>query len=32
VPLSTMGRDLDGDPVYFMATAIAGRHAAALLG
>jgi hypothetical protein len=31
VPLSTMGRDLDGDPAYFLAAAAAGRHAAALL-
>jgi hypothetical protein len=31
VPLSTMGRDLDADPVYFLAAAAAGRHAAALL-
>jgi len=29
--LSTMGRDLDGDPAYFLAAAVAGRHAAALL-
>jgi len=32
VPLSTMGRDLHGDPAYFLAAAAAGRHAAALLG
>jgi hypothetical protein len=32
VPLNTMGRDLDADPVYFLAAAAAGRHAAALLG
>ena len=31
VPLSTMGRDLDADPAYFLAAAAAGRHAAALL-
>jgi hypothetical protein len=31
VPLSTMGRDLDADPAYFLANAAAGRHAAALL-
>jgi hypothetical protein len=30
VPLSTMGRDLDGDPAYFLAAAAAGRHAADL--
>jgi hypothetical protein len=29
--LSTMGRDLDGDPAYFLAAAAAGRHAASLL-
>jgi hypothetical protein len=29
--LSTMGRDLDADHVYFLAAAAAGRHAAALL-
>jgi hypothetical protein len=29
--LSTMGRDLDGDPAYFLTAAAAGRHAAALL-
>src|SRR5690606_22971417 len=28
--LSTMGRGLDDDPVYFLAAAAAGRHAAAL--
>jgi hypothetical protein len=32
VPLSTMGRGLDDDPVAFLAAAAAGRHAAALLG
>jgi hypothetical protein len=31
VSLSTMGRNLDADPVYFLAAAAAGRHAAALL-
>jgi hypothetical protein len=31
VRLSTMGRDFDGDPAYFLASAAAGRHAAALL-
>ncbi|MDQ0370416.1 DUF3866 family protein [Catenuloplanes indicus] len=31
VPLSTMGRDLDGDHAYFLAAAAAGRHAASLL-
>jgi hypothetical protein len=31
VPLSTMGRGLDEDHVYFLAAAAAGRHAAALL-
>ena len=31
VPMSTMGRDLDGDPAYFLAAAAAGRHAAALV-
>lgn len=31
VELSTMGRDLDGDPQYFLACAAAGRHAAALI-
>jgi hypothetical protein len=31
VRLSTMGRDLDGDPAYFRTAAAAGRHAAALL-
>jgi Protein of unknown function (DUF3866) len=30
VPLSSMGRDLDGDPAYFVTAAAAGRHAAAL--
>lgn len=29
--LSTMGRGLDDDPVAFLAAAVAGRHAAALL-
>ncbi len=29
--LSTMGRDIDDDPVYFMAAAAAGRHAATLI-
>jgi Protein of unknown function (DUF3866) len=32
VPLSTMGRGLDDDHAYFLASAAAGRHAAALLG
>jgi Protein of unknown function (DUF3866) len=32
VPLSTMGRGLDEDPVYFLAAAAAGRHAASMLG
>ena len=31
VPLSSMGRDLDADPAYFVTAAAAGRHAAALL-
>jgi hypothetical protein len=31
VPLSTMGRKLDQDYDYFMAAAVAGRHAAGLL-
>jgi hypothetical protein len=31
VPLSTMGRGLDADHAYFLASAAAGRHAAALL-
>ncbi len=31
LPLSTMGRGLDDDPVAFLAAAAAGRHAAALL-
>ena len=31
VPLSSMGRGLDDDPLYFLAAAAAGRHAAALL-
>jgi hypothetical protein len=31
VALSTMGRGLDRDRVYFLAAAVAGRHAAALL-
>jgi Protein of unknown function (DUF3866) len=30
VPLSTMGRGLADDPVYFLAAAAAGRHAATL--
>jgi hypothetical protein len=30
VPLSTMGRGLDGDLAYFLAAAAAGRHAATL--
>jgi len=30
VKLSTMGRDLDADPAYFLAAAAAGRHAATL--
>jgi hypothetical protein len=30
-PLETMGRDLAGDPAYFLAAAAAGRHAAGLL-
>src|SRR6185295_2285274 len=29
--LSTMGRDLDADHAYFLAAAVAGRHAADLL-
>ncbi len=29
--LSTMGRDLDADHAYFLTSAAAGRHAAALL-
>jgi hypothetical protein len=32
VKLATMGRDLDADHAYFLASAAAGRHAAALLG
>jgi hypothetical protein len=32
VRLSTMGRDIDADPAYFLASAAAGRHAASLLG
>ena len=32
IKLSTMGRDFDGDPAYFLAAAAAGRHAANLLG
>jgi len=32
VPLSTMGRNLDGDLAYFLAAAAAGRHAATLAG
>lgn len=31
VRLSTMGRELDQDPAYFLAAAAAGRHAATLL-
>jgi hypothetical protein len=31
VPLSTMGRKLDQDYGYFLAAAVAGRHAAPLL-
>lgn len=31
VRVSTMGRDLAADPAYFMACAVAGRHAASLL-
>ena len=31
VPLSSMGRDLDADPAYFVTAAAAGRHAAAVL-
>lgn len=31
VPLSTMGRGLDEDPIYFLTAAVAGRHAARLL-
>jgi hypothetical protein len=31
VPLSTMGRNLDADPAYFLAAAAAGKHAVALL-
>jgi hypothetical protein len=31
VPLSSMGRSYDEDPVYFIAAAAAGRHAAALV-
>jgi hypothetical protein len=30
VPLSTMGRNLDQDHVYFLSAAVAGRHAASL--
>jgi hypothetical protein len=32
VPLSTMGRGLDGDHLYFLAAAVSGRHAVSLLG
>jgi hypothetical protein len=32
VKLSTMGRDLDADHVYFLAAAAAGRHAGTLIG
>jgi hypothetical protein len=31
VRLSTMGRGLDDDPAYFLASSAAGRHAANLL-
>jgi hypothetical protein len=31
VRLSSMGRGLDDDPIYFLAAAAAGRHAAGLL-
>ncbi|GAA1429002.1 DUF3866 family protein [Microlunatus lacustris] len=31
VPMSTMGRRLEGDPAYFLAAAAAGRHAASLV-
>ncbi len=31
VPLSTMGRGLDQDLAYFLAAAVAGRHALSLL-
>ena len=31
VRLSSMGRDFDGDPAYFLACAAAGRHATSLL-
>ena len=31
VGLSTMGRGLDADPAYFLTSAAAGRHAAALV-
>jgi hypothetical protein len=31
VPLSSMGRNLDADPAYFLAAAAAGRHAASHL-
>jgi uncharacterized protein DUF3866 len=31
VPLSSMGRDLDADPAYFLAAAAAGRLAAHLI-
>jgi uncharacterized protein DUF3866 len=31
VPLSTMGRSLDQDLAYFLAAAVAGRHAASLV-
>jgi hypothetical protein len=30
-PLSTMGRSLDDDPLYFLSAAAAGRHAASLI-
>jgi hypothetical protein len=31
VPLSTMGRGLESDPAAFLASAVAGRHAASLI-
>jgi hypothetical protein len=31
VAMSSMGRGLDADPAYFLAAAVAGRHAASLL-
>jgi hypothetical protein len=30
-PLSSMGRGFDEDPVYFLAAAAAGRHAASVM-